>query len=95
MRHCLFFDFLTVLCYNYKVAKFKPFCVIPVKLGWDPTARTERDGASRGQKIFHQKNTCGEDGNPCMDPRIRKDDNKCRQLNCSLKISTEKRSSQH
>jgi hypothetical protein len=40
------------------------FVVIPVRLGWDPTARMEHDGASRGQKIFHQKNTCGEDGNP-------------------------------
>ncbi len=34
------------------------------EVGWDPTARTEADELSRGQKIFHQKNTCGEGRNP-------------------------------
>ncbi len=29
-----------------------------VSLGWDPSARSERDGARRGRKIFQRKNTC-------------------------------------
>jgi len=29
-----------------------------VSLGWDPSARAEDDGPSRGQKIFQQKNIC-------------------------------------
>jgi hypothetical protein len=33
--------------------------VILVKSGWDPTARPEADEPRCGQKIFHQKNTCG------------------------------------
>ena len=51
-----------------------------VRLGWDPTTRTEHDGASRGQKIFQQKNTCGFSPESSLDPRIRKDDRNANDL---------------
>ncbi len=41
------------MSYDFRIS------VILVKSGWDPTARPEADEPRCGQKIFHQKNTCG------------------------------------
>jgi phenylalanyl-tRNA synthetase beta chain len=60
--------------------------VIAVKSGWDPTARTEHDGASRGQKIFQQKNTCDLIGNPSPEPLLTSN----YQLQTSLEVDLEK-----
>ena len=47
------------VCYTIPNLHLHLSAVILVKSGRDTTARTERDGASCAQKIFHQKNTCG------------------------------------